>query len=55
MTIAQANQIMQPTIPAATIRVEISPVGGSCNYDYDQFKSMVSVLFILRASILESW
>jgi hypothetical protein len=47
MTMAQANAFMQPPTPATSIRVDNGPAGGSCNYEYAQFKSVVSVLFLL--------
>lgn len=46
MTVAEANQFMQPQSPANTIRVDSSTAGGSCNYEYAQFHSVVSVLFL---------
>lgn len=46
MTVAQANAIMQPPTQATFIRVDNGPAGGSCNYEYAQFKSVVSVLFL---------
>ena len=46
MTIAEANQIMHPATAATTIRVDNSPAGGSCNYEYSQFHTVVSVLFL---------
>ena len=46
MTVAQANQIMQPPIPATTIRVDApASGGGSCNYEYKPFHSVVSIVF----------
>ncbi|MGE5335200.1 MAG: hypothetical protein ACM3N4_10905 [Nitrososphaerota archaeon] len=46
MTVAQANQIMHPTIPATMIRVD-SPAsgGGSCNYEYATYRSVVTITF----------
>lgn len=46
LTVAEANQIMQPATPATNIRIDSSPAGGSCNYEYAQFKSVVSILFL---------
>ncbi len=46
MTVAEANQFMQPQSPANTIRVDSSTAGGSCNYEYTKFHSVVSVLFL---------
>jgi hypothetical protein len=46
MSVAEANQIMQPATPATTIRVDKGPKGGSCNYEYALFKPVVSVLFL---------
>lgn len=46
MTVAQANQIMHPPTPATTIRVDApASGGGSCNYEYKPFHSVVSVVF----------
>ncbi len=45
MTLAEANQIMQPATAANTIRVDHGGTGGSCNWEYAQFKPVVSVLF----------
>lgn len=46
MTVAQANQIMQPPTPATTIRVDApASGGGSCNYEYKPFHSVVSIVF----------
>lgn len=46
MTITEANQFMQPQSPANTIRVDSSTSGGSCNYEYTQFHSVVTILFL---------
>lgn len=46
MTVAQANQIMHPPTPATTIRVDApASGGGSCNYEYKPFHSVVSIVF----------
>lgn len=46
MTVAQANQIMHPPTPATTIRIDApASGGGSCNYEYKPFHSVVSVVF----------
>ncbi len=45
MTLAEANQIMQPATAANNIRVDHGGTGGSCNWEYAQFKPVVSVLF----------
>lgn len=46
LTVAEANQIMKPPIAATTIRVDSTTAGGSCNYEYAQFKSVVSIAFL---------
>lgn len=46
MTVAQANQFMQPPMPATTIRVDTSVNGGSCNYEYKPYLSVVTILFV---------
>lgn len=46
MTVAQANTIMHPPTPATTIRVDApASGGGSCNYEYRPFHSVVSIVF----------
>ena len=46
MTVAQANQIMNPPTSATTIRVDApASGGGSCNYEYKPFHSVVSIVF----------
>jgi hypothetical protein len=49
LTIPEANQIMQPPAAATTIRIDTSASGGSCNYEYAQFHSVVSLLLIAYA------
>lgn len=46
MTVAEANQIMKPASPATTIRVDSTTRGGSCNYEYSRFHTVVSILFL---------
>lgn len=46
MTVAEANQIMKPASPATTIRVDSTTQGGSCNYEYSRFHTVVSILFL---------
>jgi hypothetical protein len=47
LTLAEANQIMQPTTPATTIRIDAPKSGnGSCNYEYAPYKGIVSVVFV---------
>jgi hypothetical protein len=46
MTVAEANQTMKPASPATTIRVDSTTQGGSCNYEYSRFHTVVSVLFL---------
>lgn len=46
MSIAEANQIMKPPTPATTIRVDSTSTGGSCNYEYASFRSVVTVTFL---------
>jgi hypothetical protein len=46
LTVAEANTFMKPPTPATTIRVDNGPSGGSCNYEYAQFKSVVTVTFL---------
>jgi hypothetical protein len=46
LTIAEANSIMKPATPATTIRIDHSSDGGSCNYEYAQFKSVVTITFL---------
>jgi hypothetical protein len=46
MSLAEANQIMQPATPANTIRVDHGQSGGSCNWEYALFKGVVSVVFL---------
>jgi hypothetical protein len=46
MTVAQANTIMHPPTPATTIRVDApASGGGSCNYEYKPYNSVVSIVF----------
>lgn len=45
LTVAEANQIMKPPTAATTIRIDSTTEGGSCNYEYAQFKSVVSIVF----------
>lgn len=47
LTLAEANQIMQPATPAANVRIESRKSGGgSCNYEYAPYKAVVSVEFL---------
>jgi hypothetical protein len=46
MTVAEANTFMNPPTPATNIRVDNGQSGGSCNYEYAQFKSVVTVTFV---------
>jgi len=46
MTVAEANTFMKPPTPATNIRVDNGQSGGSCNYEYAQFKSVVTVTFV---------
>lgn len=46
LTIAEANQMMNPPTPATTIRVDSNPPGGSCNYEYAQYRAVLSVIFL---------
>lgn len=46
LSLAEANQIMQPPTAATTIRVDKSPAGGSCNYEYGAYHSVVSLIFV---------
>lgn len=46
MTVAEANTFMKPATAATSIRVDTSPAGGSCNYEYAQFQSVVTVHFL---------
>lgn len=46
MTVAEANAFMKPAAVASTIRIDTSPIGGSCNYEYAQFQSVVTVHFL---------
>lgn len=47
LTVAEANQIMQPATPATTIRIDAPSSGnGSCNYEYAPYKAVVSVVFL---------
>jgi hypothetical protein len=47
LTVAEANQIMQPAQPATTIRIDAPSSGaGSCNYEYAPYKPVVSVVFL---------
>jgi hypothetical protein len=46
LSISDANSIMKPPTAATTIRIDTSPIGGSCNYEYASFKSVVSVNFL---------
>ena len=45
MSLAEANQIMQPATPATTIQVNTGGKGGSCNWQYAELKAVVTVLF----------
>lgn len=45
LTIAEANAIMKPATPATTIRIDHGSTGGSCNYEYAKFRSVVTVTF----------
>jgi hypothetical protein len=49
LTIPEANQLMQPPVAVTTIRIDTSASGGSCNYEYAPFHSVVSVLVIASA------
>lgn len=47
LTVAEANQLMSPSTPATTLRIDSpSSGGGSCNYEYAPFKAVVSVAFL---------
>jgi hypothetical protein len=47
LTLAEANQIMQPATPATSIRIDAPKSGnGSCNYEYAPYKAVVSVVFV---------
>jgi hypothetical protein len=46
LSISQANQILNPPNPANTIVVDSTSEGGSCNYEYAQFKIDVYLLFL---------
>jgi hypothetical protein len=47
LTVAEANEIMNPPTQATAIRIDApSSGGGSCNYEYAPFKAVVSVVFI---------
>jgi len=48
LTLAEANQIMQPAAPATNIRIDaLKAGGGSCNYEYAPYKAVVSVEFLV--------
>lgn len=46
LTLAEANSIMQPATAANTIRIDHGPTASSCNYEYAQFKSDVTITFM---------
>lgn len=46
LSVVEANQFMHPATPATNIRIDTSPAGGSCNYEYAPYKSTVTVLFL---------
>jgi hypothetical protein len=46
LTIAEANSIMKPSTAANAIRIDHGPTGGSCNYEYAQFKAVVTITFM---------
>jgi hypothetical protein len=46
LSVAEANQLMQPATPAVTIRVDNGRSGGSCNWEYSSFHAVVSALFL---------
>jgi hypothetical protein len=46
MSITEANTIMHPATLATAIRVDHGSTGGSCNYEYTEFKPVVSVVFL---------
>jgi hypothetical protein len=46
MTVAEANQIMQPSAPATTIDARTSDGGGACNYDYGPFQPDLVISFL---------
>jgi hypothetical protein len=46
MTVAEANQIMHPPTPATAIRIDSTTKGGSCNYEYAKYRSVVTVTFL---------
>jgi hypothetical protein len=46
MTVAEANTFMNPPTLATNIRVDNGQSGGSCNYEYAQFKSVVTITLV---------
>lgn len=46
LTVAEANELMKPPTPATTIRVDSNPPGGSCNYEYAQFRAVLSLILL---------
>lgn len=46
LTVSEANQIMHPATPATTIRIDSNANGGSCNYEYAPYRSVLTVAFL---------
>ncbi len=45
LTVSEANQIMHPTTAATTIRIDSNANGGSCNYEYAPYRSVLTIAF----------
>jgi hypothetical protein len=54
LSIAEANQFMQPPIPATAIRIDVGPGGGSCHYEYKPYLSVVTITFLTYAGATDS-
>jgi hypothetical protein len=46
LSLAEANQFMQPPVAATSISIDTGPAGGSCQYEYKPCCSVVTVTFL---------
>ncbi len=46
LSVARANQVTNPPTAATSIRVQSSPKGGSCNYEYSLLHGTISIFIV---------